>query len=67
MAKRTQRTKNDADRTSDYTLVTMVDGYINERDAVRHVERNRAAFRRLAANRGARGSRIAAAWLARVR
>ena len=67
MATTTKRTKNDAGRTSDDTLVTMVGGYIFEKDALRHVQRNRAAFRRLARKRGARGSRIAAFWLARVR
>jgi hypothetical protein len=67
MAKTTTRTKNDAERTSDYTLVTMVGGYIQEKDALRHVEHNLAAFRRLARKRGARGSRIAAYWLARIR
>lgn len=67
MAKATKRARNDAGRTSDYTLVEMVRGYMFEKDARRHVERNRAAFRRLARKRGARGSRIAAFWLDRIR
>lgn len=67
MAMTTKRTKNDAGRTGDYTIVEMVRGYMFEKDALRHVERNRAAFQRLARKRGARGSRIAAFWLDRIR
>ena len=67
MAKKAMRTQNDAERTSDTTLVMMVGGYINEKDALRHVEHHRAAFRRLAKMTGAHGSRIAAFWLDRIR
>lgn len=61
----TTRTKRSTRRQGDYTVVAMVRGFIDGRDAQRWVRENLGAFRRVA--QGGRGSRIARWGLAAAR